>query len=101
MTEFNEYEQRYLTINMDDMDAESRAQAREYRIRDIEKRGGHIVGMDRDRHGFPRFEFADGFQSTIAPRGYRFWGPLDYSAGFPDENNKQCLNEGVHDGKPD
>jgi hypothetical protein len=75
MIELNELDNEYIALCTKGMDEETRKEETAYCLEKIEQRG-NIQSKSANDRGFPQFTFKDGFTTTIAPRRYRFTGPL-------------------------
>ena len=75
MTKLNELEKEYLSLASKDTNEEGNHEEEGFLRKKIETHG-NIQEKRIDSRGFPQFRFKDGFWSTIAPRGYKFRGPM-------------------------
>ena len=75
MIELNELDKEYIALCVKGV-SEDRLQDATERCIDHIKERGSIQAKGTDYRGFPTFTFKNGFTSTIAPRRYRFNGPL-------------------------
>jgi hypothetical protein len=83
MIELNELDKEYIELCTKDVDEESKEEATVSCLEYIKLRG-NIQKKSTNDQGFPQFTFKDGFTTTIAPRRYRFTGPLIPTEIKPD-----------------
>ncbi|MDR1986750.1 MAG: hypothetical protein LBP88_07255 [Treponema sp.] len=75
MIELNELDKEYIALCTKGMDEQNRKEETAFCLEKIELMG-NIQNKSTNDMGFPQFTFKDGFTTTIAPRRYRFTGPL-------------------------
>jgi hypothetical protein len=83
MIELNELDKEYITLCTRDLDEEGKKETTAFCLEYIET-CGNIQKKSTDDRGFPQFTFKDGFTTTIAPRRYKFTGPLIPTEINPD-----------------